>query len=169
LSSDDLAEAAAQLAQAAGFHVELDSTCDEWECGDAARYLLERMAALARIHPRTCLISVGEISVRINGRSGRGGRNQHFALSCAIELARERSPITVLSAGSDGVDGNNPAAGAVADWTTCTRARERNIDAQRCLDMFDSFSLFDALGDTIVTGPTGNNVRDLRILLSSER
>ena len=67
----------------------------------------------------------------------------------------------MLSAGTDGIDGNSPAAGAVVDGTTSARA-ENEID--RALQNFDAFSLFEELGDTVVTGPTGNNVRDLRVL-----
>jgi glycerate 2-kinase len=166
LSSTELAEAATQLAKASGFHVEVDSTCDEWECRDAVKYLLDRTEALARIHPRVCLISVGEVLVQVHGRSGRGGRNQHFVLSCAMELHRRHSRITVLSAGSDGIDGNSPAAGAIADWTTLERARLMGLDAQNSLETFDSFFVFHELGDAIMTGPTGNNLRDVRILMS---
>ncbi|NYF89862.1 DUF4147 domain-containing protein [Tunturiibacter empetritectus] len=166
LSSTELAEAATRLAKASGFHVEVDSTCDEWECRDAVKYLLDRTEALARIHPRVCLISVGEVLVQVHGRSGKGGRNQHFVLSCAMELRQRHSHITVLSAGSDGIDGNSPAAGAIADWTTFERARLMGIDAQSCLDTFDSFLVFKELGDAIMTGPTGNNLRDIRILMS---
>ncbi len=166
LSSVELGEAARLIAKASGFHVEVDSTCDDWECGDAAKYLLDRTEALARIHSRVCLISVGEVLVHVNGRSGKGGRNQHFVLSCAMELPQRRSRITVLSAGSDGIDGNSPAAGAIADWTTSERARLVGIDAQKSLESFDSFSVFNELGDTIMTGPTGNNLRDVRILIS---
>ena len=72
---------------------------------------------------------------------------------------------TVLSGGSDGADGNSPAAGAVCDETTVTRASTLGVDAVAVLKQFDSFSLFSKLGDAIITGPTGNNVRDLRILL----
>jgi hydroxypyruvate reductase len=75
--------------------------------------------------------------------------------------------VTVLSGGSDGVDGNSPAAGAVCDETTMARAASRGFDIIAGLEQFDSFPIFRALGDAIITGPTGNNVRDLRILLSS--
>jgi hydroxypyruvate reductase len=71
----------------------------------------------------------------------------------------------VLSAGTDGIDGNSPAAGAVADGTTCARARARGLDPDHALARFDAFPLFAALGDAIVTGPTGTNVRDLRMLV----
>ena len=72
----------------------------------------------------------------------------------------------MLSAGTDGIDGNSPAAGAVADGTTLARAAQRGFDVAKALATFDAYPLFDALGDTIMTGPTGNNVRDLRILLA---
>ena len=62
---------------------------------------------------------------------------------------------------ANGIDGNSPAAGAVVDGTTSARA-ENEID--RALQNFDAFPLFEELGDTVVTGPTGNNVRDLRVL-----
>jgi hydroxypyruvate reductase len=74
---------------------------------------------------------------------------------------------TVLSGGSDGIDGNSPAAGAVCDETTLGRAAAEGLDIVAGLEGFDSFSVFNALGDAIITGPTGNNVRDLRILLSN--
>ena len=98
----------------------------------------------------------------VNG--GAGGRNQHFVLYCAQKIAGEN--ITVLSAGTDGIDGNSPAAGAVADGSTLERARPAALDHATALTTFNSYPLFDALGDAIMTGPTGNNVRDLRILLA---
>jgi glycerate 2-kinase len=72
----------------------------------------------------------------------------------------------VLSAGTDGIDGNSPAAGAVVDGTTMERAQLKGLDIQAALKKFDAYPLFRALGDSIETGPTGNNVRDLRILLA---
>jgi hydroxypyruvate reductase len=76
------------------------------------------------------------------------------------------SEITVLSAGSDGIDGNSPAAGAVVDGTTTKRAEAAGYPVAAALEAFDSYSLLSGLGDAIVTGPTGNNLRDLRILLA---
>ena len=93
-----------------------------------------------------------------------GGRNQQFALYCAGKIAGEN--ITVLSAGTDGIDGNSQAAGAIADGSTVERARRQGLNVKAALERFDAFPLFDAMGDTIMTGPTGNNVRDLRILLA---
>lgn len=97
--------------------------------------------------------------------AGIGGRNQQFALACAEKIAAEN--ITVLSAGTDGVDGNSPAAGAVVDGTTIKRAQESGLDVRTALEKFNAYPFFKALGDEIETGPTGNNLRDLRILLAS--
>jgi hydroxypyruvate reductase len=77
----------------------------------------------------------------------------------------------VLSAGTDGVDGNSPAAGAVVDGSTVLRVGDHAAElggeaVQHALSSFNAYPLFDALGDVVVTGPTGNNLRDLRILLA---
>jgi glycerate 2-kinase len=72
----------------------------------------------------------------------------------------------VLSAGSDGIDGNSAAAGAVVDGTTAERAKARGLDLKAHLETFNAYPLFEALGDSITTGPTGNNLRDIRILLA---
>ena len=84
-------------------------------------------------------------------------------------IAVKHMSATVLSGGSDGIDGNSAAAGAVCDETTLARAGAMGIDAIEGLEKFDSANVFAALGDAIVTGPTGNNVRDLRILLSEDQ
>ena len=102
--------------------------------------------------------------MKVTGEGGVGGRNQQFALACA-EKIRGRN-ITVLSAGTDGIDGNSPAAGAVVDGTTLARAQERGLVAQAHLETFNAYPFFHALADDIVTGATGNNLRDLRILLA---
>ena len=64
-----------------------------------------------------------------------------------------------------GRDGRSPPAGAIADWTTIERARNLGLDAREFLDRSDSYSFFEKLNGLIVTGPTGTNVRDLRILI----
>jgi hydroxypyruvate reductase len=110
-----------------------------------------------------CLISGGEVTVRV-ADGGSGGRNQQFALFCAEKIVGQE--IAVLSAGTDGVDGNSPAAGAVVDGSTLERARQCGLEASAALARFAAYPLFHALGDAIETGPTGNNLRDLRILLA---
>ena len=83
VSSHDLVENARALAEKAGFYAVVDNSCDDWDYADAARYLLERFHALRAIHPRLCLISVGEVTVTINRPPGAGGRNQQFVMACA--------------------------------------------------------------------------------------
>jgi hydroxypyruvate reductase len=167
LSSHDLVESTRTLARNAGYHVVVDNGCDDWDYADAARYLFERFHAYRAQHPRFCLISVGEVTVTLNRTPGAGGRNQQFALACALELAKypgER--LTVLSAGSDGIDGNTRSAGAIADPTTVARARAFGFDPEQSLAEFNACPLFTAIGDSLVTGPTGHNLRDLRLLIS---
>ena len=109
LSSEDLVAAGRVSAVELGYDVVIDNHCDDWDYADASRYLLHRFAALPG---RRCLLSAGEVTVRLSSDPGVGGRNQQFALACALAL---EEPVVVLSAGSDGIDGNSPAAGAIAD------------------------------------------------------
>ncbi len=167
LSSHDLVENARTLARKAGYHVVVDNSCDDWDYADASRYLLERFHALRANHERLCLISVGEVTVTLNRAPGAGGRNQQFALACALDLANHPGErLTVLSAGSDGIDGNTQSAGAIGDPTTVERARFFGYDPAQSLAQFNACPLFTALGDSVVTGPTGQNLRDLRLLIS---
>jgi glycerate 2-kinase len=163
LSNAALVEAAKKEAERQDFVVEIDNRCDDWEYARAADHLLKRLRELRTKNERVCLLSGGEITVHVEN-GGAGGRNQQFALYCAEKIAGES--ITVLSAGSDGLDGDSPAAGAIADGTTVERAKARGLDAKAHLNGFNAFPLFEALGNAIVTGPTGNNLRDLRILLA---
>jgi glycerate 2-kinase len=129
---------------------------------------IERVVALRYGHPRkiVCLLSGGEVVCPVRG-DGQGGRNQEFALRAAIHLHQRGLPdVVVLSSGTDGIDGNSPAAGAIADSDTLPRAEEKGVSAERSLQNSDSFNFFNSLGDAIITGPTGNNVRDVRILLA---
>jgi len=163
LSNQTAVEQARTAAERAGFAVHVDNACDDWDYERAAEYLLKRLRELRNDSGRVCLISGGEVTVKVTN-GGLGGRNQQFALACAGKIAGEN--ITVLSAGTDGVDGNSPAAGAVADGSTAARLRAAGLDARTGLNKFDAYPLFRALGDVIETGPTGNNLRDLRILLA---
>ncbi len=163
LSNQTAIEEASAAAERAGFIVNVDNSCDDWDYQKAADHLLQRLRELRKQFSPVCLISGGEVTVKVTN-GGVGGRNQQFALACAEKIAGEK--ITVLSAGTDGIDGNSIAAGAVADGTTVERARIRGLDVRAALDRFDAYPLFNALGDAIETGPTGNNLRDLRILLA---
>jgi len=167
LSSHDLVENAKLQAQKAGYFTVVDNSCDDWDYADAANYLQQRFNELRKAHERVCLISVGEVTVTMNRTPGAGGRNQQFALACALDL--EKYPLermTVLSAGSDGIDGNTRSAGAIADPTTVARARSFGFDPEESLAGFNACPLFTALGDAVMTGPTGQNLRDLRLLIA---
>ena len=163
LSNQSAIEEASVAAERAGLFVTVDNSCDNWDYARAAEYLLGRVRELRKQFSPVCLISGGEVTVKVEN-GGVGGRNQQFALACAEKIAGEN--IAVLSAGTDGVDGNSPAAGAVVDGSTTERARLRGLDVRSALERFDGYPLLSALGDAIETGPTGNNLRDLRILLA---
>ncbi len=157
-------KAAVESAALGGFAVEVDNSWDDWDYADAADHLLSRLRVLRHGASRVCLISGGEVTVKAGRNPGTGGRNQQFALYCAAKIAGQA--ITVLSAGTDGIDGNSPAAGAIADGSTVARARQKGLDPAAALKRLDAFPLFDAIGDALMTGPTGNNVRDVRVLLA---
>jgi glycerate 2-kinase len=163
LSNQTAIEQASASAEQAGFAVHVDNSCDDWDYAPAADYLLQKLRDLRKQSARACLVSGGEVTVKVTN-GGVGGRNQQFALACTEKIAGEN--VTVLSAGTDGVDGNSPATGAVADGTTMARAQAAGLDARAALEKFDAYPFFRALGDAIETGPTGNNLRDLRILLA---
>jgi len=163
LSNQSAIEEASAAAERAGFFVNVDNSCDDWDYARAAEYLLGRVRELRKQFSPVCLISGGEVTVKVEN-GGVGGRNQQFVLACAEKIAGEN--IAVLSAGTDGVDGNSPAAGAVVDGSTAERARARGLDVRAALERFDAYPLFSAIGDSLETGPTGNNLRDLRILIA---
>jgi glycerate-2-kinase len=112
--------------------------------------------------PPCALVTGGETTVTVRGE-GRGGRNQESCLAAVPWL--EGHPITFLSAGTDGIDGNTLAAGAVVDGGSAARARAAGVDITRALRENDSGGALAAMGDALVTGPTGTNVADVRLLL----
>lgn len=164
LSNASVLQAAAGQAAAHGFAVEVDNSCDDWDYARAADYLLDRVRQLRRGVSKACVVSGGEVTVQVSAEPGAGGRNQQFALYCAEKLAGEN--IAVLSAGTDGIDGNSDAAGAVVDGSTLERARNARLDPAGALRRFDAAPFFEQLGDAVVTGSTGNNLRDLRVLIA---
>ena len=165
LSSDDLAQAARHEAEHLGFHTVIDNTCDDWDYRPAAQHLLDHLRQLRATHPRVCLISTGELTVQVPANPGTGGRNQHFALHAATLLTPADVPTAILSAGSDGIDGNSSAAGAIIDRLTLHNPAITPDEAAQALEHFNANPILDRIGATLTTGPTGNNLRDLRLLL----
>ena len=115
--------------------------------------------------PAPCmLLSGGEATVTIRATAGRGGRNMEFLLSLAVAL--QGAPgIWALAGDTDGIDGTEDAAGALVTPTSLQRALATGINPAACLHAHDSYSLFDAVGDLVRTGPTLTNVNDLRAIL----
>lgn len=153
-----------------GFTVDSATNISDHSIDVGCEKLLDRLKNLRGFGPRVCLISGGEFACPARG-GGLGGRNLETALRLAI--AADENPgqvgeFVALCAGTDGIDGNSPAAGAIVDSTTLERARRIGLDANDFLNRSDSYSFFLALGDAITTGPTGTNVRDLRILLAPD-
>lgn len=113
--------------------------------------------------PPACLISGGEPTVTIQG-TGKGGRNQEFALAAASKLGLQ-GKITVLAAGTDGTDGPTDATGAFSDITTVARATAKGMNPAVFLKNNDAYNFFKNLDDLFITGPTQTNVMDLQIVL----
>jgi glycerate 2-kinase len=101
--------------------------------------------------------------VTVRGQ-GRGGRNAEFLLSLALSL-RDESRIAAIACDTDGIDGSEDNAGALADGTTVERARAAGMDVRERLAGNDAYTVFEALGDLVVTGPTLTNVNDFRAVL----
>jgi hydroxypyruvate reductase len=165
LGLDDLFHPAHHAAEAQGCITCCDNVTDNWPVEKAADYLLRQLGALraANPHRRVALIADGELSSPVLG-DGQGGRNSAFVLACVEEIAGKR--VAVLSAGTDGIDGNSPAAGAVADGDTMARARALGLDSAAAFQSSAAYSFFAKLNDAIITGPTGTNLRDLRLLIA---
>lgn len=165
LGMDDLFHAAHHAAEAHGYLTCCDNSTDDWPVERAADNLLSQLEDWRLENPgqRVAVIADGEISSPVTG-NGVGGRNSAFVLACVEKIAGHK--IIVLSAGTDGIDGNSPAAGAVADGDTVARAKSLGLDPHATFRQSDAYSFFAKLDDAIITGPTGNNLRDLRILLA---
>jgi hydroxypyruvate reductase len=191
LSNNDARRAAAEAARRCGFVTEISPDISDQPIEQGCTKLLESLGALSansagnmtgaqpsrlpsqckrgrlRSSRVVCLISGGEFACPARG-GGVGGRNLETALRLALAQARSDTSgrFVALCAGTDGIDGNSSAAGAVVDDTTLERARSLGLSAEKFLERSDSYSFFAALGEAITTGSTGTNVRDLRILLA---
>ncbi|MCX7962327.1 MAG: glycerate kinase [Burkholderiales bacterium] len=161
-------EAAARVFRDAGVAAAILSDSVTGEAREAAKV----MAALARqvrsrgepFRPPVALISGGECTVTLRAKGGRGGRCGEFLLSLAIELGG-LAGVHAIAADTDGLDGTEENAGALLSPDTLARAAAQGADARRLLAANDSYGFFAALGDLVVTGPTGTNVNDYRAIL----
>jgi hydroxypyruvate reductase len=172
LDNDTAVEAAVKAAEQRGFTVEKIENLVEAEVSEGCARLVQRLIDLkgSSVGP-VCLVSGGEFVCKVRG-AGFGGRNSEAALRCAIEFSEREENlknirVVALHTGTDGIDGNSPAAGAIADETTIARAQKRKMNAADYLARSDSYNFFKTLGDAIEIGPTETNARDLRIFLAS--
>jgi glycerate 2-kinase len=165
LGAHELLHAAHHACEAEGYLCICDNSTDNWPIEKAVDYLLAQLASHANANPNrpVAVLCDGELSSPVTG-NGIGGRNSAFVLACVQKIAGRK--ITVLSAGTDGIDGNSSAAGAVADGETFERSRAAGLAPGDFLRRSDAYNFFARLDDAVVTGPTGNNLRDLRVLLA---
>lgn len=161
-SAEILARKAGEIAQNMGYKTVVHEKPYQGEAREVARYIINE-AERSKLKNKTAYIFVGESTVTING-PGKGGRNQELALAAAIEMDGKHH-LTLLSAGTDGRDGPTDAAGAICSGNTLSLAREKGLDPNAYLNTNDSYHFFEALNDLFITGPTGNNLMDMQILL----
>lgn len=167
LADNNLAiKVAAVIARQKGYRVDTITDLVEGDYRFIADELISRLSKLIKLFPndKVCLISGGEVNCAVKGQ-GLGGRNQEFVLYSASKLTNLNLDyeVAILSAGTDGIDGNSVASGAVM-----VRHRLAEIE-QGFLRNNNSFSLIKHLGGSLVIGPTGNNIRDLRIHLAAPK
>jgi hydroxypyruvate reductase len=161
-------EAAREAALKLGYQPLVLSSMVEGETRDAARV----HAAIAKeiiktgrpLSPPVCIISGGETTVTVRGQ-GKGGRNQEFGLSAAIDLKGLPKRVVILSGGTDGNDGPTEAAGAIVDPVTLERGADAGLDASAFLADNDAFHYLEKTGDLLITGPTNTNVMDVHLIL----
>jgi glycerate-2-kinase len=161
-TSREALEAAAGVARDAGFVPRVVTRTLRGEAREIGR-TLAALARAAAAGEGVALLFAGETTVTVTG-PGRGGRNLEVALAAALALDGT-SDRCVLAAGTDGVDGGSPAAGAVVDGDTASRGRLLGRDPDAALVDNDAWGFFAGLPEAIVTGPTGTNVADLAVAL----
>jgi hydroxypyruvate reductase len=194
-SRRDAMDGASAEAVRLGYEVQRIDSPTLGEAREAARIFATRVVGVVAVphysdgvRVRLSVIASGETTVTLSPDStGRGGRNQEFALAAALaledapgtgtpadarggaSLAGARDRWALACVGTDGIDGPTDAAGAIVDSTTLSRAGAAGLDPRAALASHDSYPLFERLGDLVITGPTGTNVGDLQVLVCQPR
>jgi hydroxypyruvate reductase/glycerate 2-kinase len=136
------------------------------EAGEVAKVMMSIAREITEsgnpFPPPVCLLFGGETTVTVRGK-GQGGRSQQLCLAFLSELDPSRN-CTLLSAGSDGIDGNSDAAGALVDGDTIIRMNRLGLIPEVYLRENDAYRFFLQTDDLLMTGPTGTNVMDIQIL-----
>ncbi len=165
MSARKMAGIAIDLLENEGFQTQLDETPWEGSVEKFEAHIRKKInSALADKLRPVALVFFGECTVQVSG-DGLGGRNQELALRMAKWLSQRDEKITFMSAGTDGIDGPTDAAGAIVDQTSWVKAEENSIDPDKYLENNDSYHFFDQAGGHIKTGPSGNNLMDIQIVL----
>jgi glycerate 2-kinase len=168
LENRDALAVAVEKAKSLGFEAMIELDLVEGDYREVADKLIRRLIDFRNTvqRPKVCLISGGEVSCLVKGR-GLGGRNQEFVLYSGVVLARYGiESFAILSCGTDGIDGNSTADGAVADASGIRLIEDVGVKGDLYFQENDTHSYFREFGGLLTTGPTGTNVRDVRILLA---
>ncbi|HYM30134.1 MAG TPA: glycerate kinase [Candidatus Cybelea sp.] len=156
-------DAAGAVARDAGFAPEILGDALEGEARELGTAHAALALARAKAGSRVCILSGGETTVTVKGK-GRGGRNAEYLL--ALTLALDGAPgIHAIACDTDGIDGSEDNAGAIAGPNSLRRAAALGMDARARLADNDAYGFFSALGDLVVTGPTRTNINDFRAIL----
>ncbi|MDX1637523.1 MAG: DUF4147 domain-containing protein [Balneolaceae bacterium] len=166
-SAKKLAETAAELLEEAGYNCWVADRAYNRDVGEVARTIADKVIAVdekqSPVPLPVAFVFFGESTVDVRG-SGKGGRNQELALRGALEI-QGYDNITWLSAGTDGIDGPTDAAGAIVSGKTIAEAHDRGMDPGEYLRNNDSYHFHERMGTLLKTGPTGNNLMDLQIVI----
>jgi len=161
-------EAAAERAKALGYHIHFIEKDLNGDAATVGREFTHSCKKYAGVKP-ACFLLGGETTVTVKG-AGKGGRNQHLALSALCELSNVSEPnnsnkITFLAAGTDGTDGPTDASGAITDSEVLVKAIEQQLDPAKYLEDNDAYHFFDQVGGLLKTGATQTNVMDLVVVI----
>ena len=159
-------QAAAQHAQSLGYQTQVIPDLITGDAVAEARQLVSRAVQYQGARP-VCIIQGGETTVNVTG-TGKGGRNQHFALAALNELAHlppDHRSLTVLSGGTDGTDGPTNATGALIDSATLAVAHQQQLSINAYLANQDAYHFFNQTNSLLITGPTQTNVMDVMLAI----
>ena len=157
-------DAAKEKAEELGYKTIILTTQLEGKSKDIGKFLVEKAKNYYNESKKIMFISSGETIVTIKG-NGRGGRNQEMILSAINDL--KDSNIVFASIGTDGIDGNSDAAGAIADSFSFEKALDINLNPDLFLNNNNSYEFFNKINDLLFTGSTGTNVMDLQIIIKT--
>ncbi|MFO7841831.1 MAG: DUF4147 domain-containing protein [Fidelibacterota bacterium] len=162
-SNIDLLGSAAAILEKKGINVITFPESLYGEARDTGKMIASMIRHFRGPRP-SCLLFGGETTVTLSGKTGKGGRSQETALSALLELNKENNYV-LLCAGSDGIDGNSDAAGAVVNEHTQKKAKDTGLSLSEFMERHDSYSFHQQCGSLIKTGYTGTNVNDIAMAL----